>query len=79
MVSDVLRKVNQELGKGMDQEQAAKASKGTYCPDVAKSPMVAALFNKTGVSSLVASALGAKTRPLFGAQIALRYPGRLCT
>jgi hypothetical protein len=56
-----------------------KAQKGTFCPAIQGAPEITCLYNSTPVNEVVRSLVGSQVPAVGGGQIALRWPGQLCT
>lgn len=67
------------LSAGLSREEMEKAQKGTYCPAIQGAPEITSLYNNTPVFDYVRSLLGPRAPPIYAGQIALRWPGQLCT
>jgi tetratricopeptide (TPR) repeat protein len=75
---DAIRAINQNIGQGMSLEETKRAQSGSWCPSLVSKPVISDLYNKTDLLRIVASFFGVSV-PLYGGQIALRFPGALCT
>jgi tetratricopeptide (TPR) repeat protein len=78
-VTAALRAINQDMGRGVSREDAAKAKSTTWCPSLMPMPVITNLFNATNAIQLVSSVLGQPCPAVTAGQIALRHPGTLCT
>lgn len=68
MCKNALRLINEAIGKGF---------RGDF-EHLMSHPQITQLYNNTPIISLISDVLGSH-QPVLGGQIALRYPGSLCT
>jgi hypothetical protein len=75
MVNHALRNINHSIGQGMNKSDMTSFRAKSYCPELKDTAPITDLYNKTPVKDLVQSLIGIDaTRPVRGAQIALRFP-----
>ena len=75
MVNAALRAINHAVGEGMNVEDMTRYRSQTYCPEVARSPVITDLVNRTPALSMAESLIGeGKIKSVGGGQIALRFP-----
>lgn len=78
LLDSAIRAINQELGQGISKDEVKIANAGSWFPSLATSLVITDLYNKSKVIQVVEAFTG-QYLPLFFGQIALRFPGTLCT
>ena len=75
MIEEALRAINHSVGEGMPAERMTQMRARTYCEEIALSPVIHDLFNRTPAFEMAESLIGnGKVPEAGGAQIALRFP-----
>lgn len=78
LIEAALRAINQDIGRGVSEQDANKARQSSWCPSLLATPAITNLFNASAVHSLASTLTGKRLKQIVAGQIALRFPGDLC-
>jgi hypothetical protein len=76
VVDAALHAINHSLGNGIDPAELPIYRSRSFCPELLRSRAILDLYERSSVSALMSSLVGA-VNPISSGQIALRFPGRL--